>query len=93
MDSRQLKHGCNLGPLYTRAQVDSSNLDVLGSSILGGAKLSSKAQTTRSIESLTNFQALKSLSKFKVTLLRVKYQRGNDTKQKKSLYGKLNELS
>ena len=60
--------------LCTRGQVA-----IFRSLVLGGDKLSSKAQTTMS---LTILQALNNLSKCKVTMLTVRYQGGNDTKQR-----------
>ena len=52
----------------------------MGSLILGGDNLSSKAQT---IERLTNPQALISLSECKAGMLKVRYhEAGNDAKQR-----------
>ena len=58
---------------FTRVRVESSK-----SQFLEVDKLSSNAQT---IESFTNSQVFNSLSKCKVAMLKVRCQRGNDTKQ------------
>ena len=58
---------------FTRVRVESSN-----SQFLGVDKLSSNAQT---IESFTNSQVFNSLSNCEVAMLKMRYQRGNDTKQ------------
>jgi hypothetical protein len=54
-------------------------LAIFRSLLLGVDKLSPKAQTTMSF---TILQALNNLSKCKVTMLTVRYQGGNDTKQR-----------
>ena len=54
---------------------------IFGSLILGADKLSSKAQTFESLQ--TNPQALNSLSKCKLVMLKVRNHGGNDTKERK----------
>ena len=54
--------------------------NISGSLILGADKLSSKAQTFESLQ--TNPQALSTLSKCKLAMLKVRYHGGNDTKER-----------